>query len=192
MPYTYGTPEWEEAYDKRLQERIDNEPKPFIIFLPEWLKEWEIYMQNDAKYKELALPNWENAIVIHITPAPQFGLDHDIYVRMDLWHTGECRSIRYLPKSEVGKNPKDFIITASIDRWFAVGRKQLDVVKGMMQGKLKLKGDLPTVVKAVKPAVRIVETVGEVGGRYEDELKPEETEKFRATVNSLLPEFGLI
>jgi len=62
----------------------------------------------------------------------------------------------------------------------------------MMQGKLKLKGDLPTVVKAVKPAVRIVETVGEVGGKYEDELTPEETEKFRATVNELLPEFGLV
>ncbi|HNQ66257.1 MAG TPA: hypothetical protein PKL38_09770, partial [Smithella sp.] len=108
MPYTYGTPEWDEAYNKRVEERLANEPKPFIIFLPEWLKEWEKYMQNDAKYKEVALPNWENAIVIHITPAPQFGLDHDIFVRMDLWHNGECRSIRYIPKSEVGKNPKDF------------------------------------------------------------------------------------
>jgi hypothetical protein len=30
------------------------------------------------------------------------------------------------------------------------GRKQLDPVKGMMQEKLKLKGDLPTIVKNVK------------------------------------------
>jgi putative sterol carrier protein len=191
MPYTYGTPEWEEAYNKRLQERMATQPRPFIVFLPEWIKEWETYLQNDAKYKELALPNWENPIVIHITPAPEYGLDHDIHVKMDLWHNGECRSIRYIPKSEVGK-PGNFVITGTMDRWIAVGRKQLDVVKGMMQGKLKLKGDLPTIVKAVKAAVRIVETVGEVGGKYEDELTPEEREKFRATVNELLPEFGLV
>jgi hypothetical protein len=83
------------------------------------------------------------------------------------------------------------VITATTERWFAVCRKQLDVVKGMMQGKLKLKGDLPTIVKAVKASVRIVETVGEVGGRYEDELGPEDVEKVRATANSLLVDFSL-
>jgi putative sterol carrier protein len=191
MPYTYGTPEWDEAYNKRVQERMASQPKPFIIFLPEWIKEWEIYLQNDAKYKTLALPNWENPIVIHIMKAPQFGIDNDIYVKMDLWHNGEVRSIQYIPPSEVGK-PGNFVITGTIERWLMVGRKQLDVVKGMMQGKLKLKGDLPTIVKAVKASVRIVETVGEVGGKYEDELTPEEIEQFRATTNGLLTDFSLL
>lgn len=190
MPYTYGTPEWEEAYNKQTQERLSNQPRPFIVFLPEWVKEWEKLLQNDVKYKELALPNWENAIVIHILKAPQFGIDNDIYVKMDLWHNGEVRSIRYIPPSEVSK-PGNFEITGTIDRWLAVGRKQLDVVKGMMQGKLKLKGDLPTIVKAVKASVRIVETVGEVGGKYEDELTPAEIEQFRITVDNLLTEFSL-
>lgn len=190
MSYVYGTPEWEEAYEKQIQERLTNQPRPFTVFLPEWVKEWEKFIQNDAKYKTVALPNWENPIVLHLLPNPAMGVDHDIFVKMDLWHDGECRSIRYIPPSEIGK-PGNFVVSGSIERWLMVGRKQLDVVKGMMQGKLKLKGDLPTVVRAVKAAVRLVETVGEVGGTYPDELKGEQVEQFRATVNNLLTEFSL-
>ena len=142
MPYTYGTPEWDEAFNKLIQDRTASQPRPWLVFSPEWMGEWETFIQNDAKYKELALPNWENPIVIHVLKNPALGVDHDIYVKMDLWHNGECRSIKYIPPSAVGK-PGDFVITGTIERWFAVGRKQLDVIKGMMQGKLKLKGDLP-------------------------------------------------
>jgi len=34
--------------------------------------------------------------------------------------------------------------------------KELDPIKGMMQGKLKLKGDLPTIVRYVKAAQELV------------------------------------
>jgi hypothetical protein len=115
MPYTFGTPEWEEAYVKKLQERIANEPKPFIYFSPEWVGEWEKFIQNDAKYKELALPNWENAIVIHVQKNPAFGVDQDIYVKMDLWHNGACRSIRYIPNTEIGKYPKILSLPAPLN-----------------------------------------------------------------------------
>jgi putative sterol carrier protein len=190
MPYTYGTQEWEEAYNKLTQERLANQPRPFVLFMPEWVKEWEKLMQNDAKYKAVALPDWEHPIVIHVLKNPQIGLDDDLYVKMDLWHNGECKSIRYIPPSEAGK-PGDFVVTATTERWFAVCRKQLDPIKAMMQGKLKLKGDLPSVVKAVKATLRIVETVGEVGCKYEDELNPEEIEQVRATANNLLTDFNL-
>jgi putative sterol carrier protein len=190
MPYIYGTPEWQEAYNKQLQERIATQPRPFIVFTPEWVGEWEKLLQNDAKYKSLALPDWEHPIIIHVQKNPVFGVDQDLYVKMDLWHNGECRSIRYIP-SEAAGQPGDFVVSGNIERWLQVGRKQLDVVKGMMQGKLKLKGDLPTVVKAVKAAVRIVETVGEVGGKYEDELSPEEIESLRNLIKELSVEFNV-
>jgi len=35
------------------------------------------------------------------------------------------------------------VITGSIERWVQVGKKELDVVKGMMQGKLKLRETFP-------------------------------------------------
>jgi putative sterol carrier protein len=107
---------------------------------------------------------------------------------MDL-HQKECRSIRIVP-AEYGKKGA-YVITGTIDRWMAVGRKQLDVVKGMMQGKLKLKGNLPAIVRAIKPAVRLVEASVEVGGRMPDEFSPEEIEEFRNSIQSLMTEFGL-
>lgn len=189
MPYTYGTPEWEEAFVKKTQERIATQPRPFVVFSPEWIGEWEKFVQNDMKYKEWALPNWESSVVLHLLQNSAMGVDQDIYVKLDLWHNGECRSIRYVP-AEVGKKA-DMVVSASIERWLQVARKQVDVIKGMMQGKLKLKGDLPLMVKSVKSSVRLVDTVGELGGKFPDELNPEEVENFRKVVQDLTREFNI-
>ncbi len=101
-------------------------------------------------------------MVLHVEAAPQYGIDIDIYVLMDLWH-GDCRSMGIVPP-EAGE-AGDFVITGSMDQWMKVGRKELDVVKGMMQGKLRLKGDLPTIVRAVKASIRLVDI--KLGGRGE-------------------------
>lgn len=188
MPYTYGTPEWEEAYVKETKERMENQPKPYIYFSPEWIGEWEKTLQADPVYKSVALPDWEGAVVLHIQKNPEYGVDQDIYVYLDLWHD-ECRSIRLVP-AEVGQKAA-YVIAGSIDRWMAVGRKQLDPVKGMMQGKLKLKGNLPAIVRAIKPALRLVEISAEVGGKMPDELSPQEIEDFRNMIQELTAKFSI-
>jgi putative sterol carrier protein len=188
MAYTFGTPEWEEAYKALTKERMESEKKPYAYFMPEWIGAWEAFLKADPIYREAALPDWKGAVVLHALAAPNYGVDQDIYIYMDL-HQKECRSIRIVP-AEYGKKGA-YVITGTIDRWMAVGRKQLDVVKGMMQGKLKLKGNLPAIVRAIKPAVRLVEASVEVGGRMPDEFSPEEIEEFRNSIKSLMIEFGL-
>lgn len=188
MAYTHGTPDWEEAYVNKMEERMESQPKPYRYFAPEWVGAWEKLLKADPIYKSVALPDWEGAVVLHVLKNPDFGVDQDIYVYLDLWHQ-ECRSIRHVP-AEFGKQGA-FVITGTIDRWMAVGRKQLDVVKGMMQGKLKLKGNLPAIVRAIKPAMRIVETSAEVGGKMPDELSPQEIEDFRAMIKDLTTEFNI-
>ena len=188
MAYTYGTPEWEAAFVKLTKDRIATQPRPFVVFSPEWVGEWEQRIQQDAKYKEVAIPTWESSVCIHLIKKPEWGIDQDIYVNMDLWHTG-LRSIRFVPDT-VGKKA-DFVCTGTVERWLAVGRKQLDMIKGMMQGKLKLKGELPTMVRAIKPVLRIVEMVGEVGGKYPDELNPQEIEGFRKMIKDLATDFNV-
>ncbi|MCX5848996.1 MAG: SCP2 sterol-binding domain-containing protein [Deltaproteobacteria bacterium] len=187
MPYTYGTPEWEEAFVKKTKERIEAAEQPLICFSPEWMGMWEKLLQGDAKYKEVA-KNWEGSVILHIQKNSELGVDQDIFVWMDLWH-GDCKSLRYVPR-EVGEKG-DFVITGTLERWISVGKKQLDPVKGMMQGKLKLKGDLPTIVRNVKAAMRLVETCAEVGGKFPDELSKEEVEKFRGIVKELTTEFSI-
>lgn len=188
MAYKHGTPEWEAAYVQKTKERMGNQPKPYIYFMPEWVGAWEQFLKADPVYKSVALPDWEGAVVLHVVKNPDYGVDQDIYVYLDL-HKDQCRSIRIVP-SEFGKKGA-YVITGSIDRWMAVGKKQLDVVKGMMQGKLKLKGNLPAIVRAIKPAVRLVDAAAEVGGSMPDEWSPEQIENVRKTIQELATEFSI-
>jgi putative sterol carrier protein len=188
MPFTHGTPEWEEAWKKMTKDRTATQPRPFTVFSPEWIGEWEQLLQKDAKYKEVAFDWWESSLVLNLQKNPDLGVEQDMYLFMDLWHK-DVRSIRYVP-AEYGKKG-NFVVTGTVERWLSVARKQLDPVKGMMQGKLKLKGDLPTIVRAVKVAVRLVETVGEVGGILPDELNATQMESWKKMIKELTADFSI-
>ena len=49
-------------------------------------------------------------------------------------------------------------------------RGDLDPVKGMMQGKLKLQGDLPTIIRAVRAANELVHLTMSVPTEFLDEV----------------------
>ena len=187
MAHTYGTDEWNNAYQEYVANRVASESKPYIYFSPEWVTLYEKAVQEDAKYKEVAKA-WEGSVVLHILAKPEYGLVQDTYLFMDLWH-GDCKYMKIVP-SEVGKNG-DFVITGTIDRWIMVGKKQLDTVKGMMQGKLKLKGDLPTIVRNVQAAMRLVDLSSDVGGKYPDELSPDEVESLGKSMTEMDEQFGM-
>lgn len=188
MPYIHGTPEWEDAYVKITNDRMASMPKPYIYFMPEWVGEWEKFLKADSIYKSVALPDWRGSVVLHVLQNSDYGVDQDIYVYLDLF-SNQVRSIRIVP-ADFGKKGT-FVITGTIERWMAVGKKELDVVKGMMQGKLKLKGNLPAIVRAIKPAVRLVDAAAEVGGLMPDEWSAEKIEEIRATIKNLVTEFNI-
>ena len=62
-----------------------------------------------------------------------------------------------------------FCITGDYGRWKQVLRKELEPIKGMMQGKLKLKGDLPTIVRAVQAAQELVNSAAKLDTKFLDE-----------------------
>ena len=181
MSLEYGTEEWEQAYVEEVARRLETEPKPYIYFTPEWVALYEKAINEDKVYREAA-KDWDGSIVLHVQQAPKYGLDIDLYIFLDLAH-GDCRKARIVPPAagEAGK----FVITASADRWMEVGRRKLDVVQGMMQTKLKLKGDLATIVRFVKASTRLTEIAAAVGGKFPDELMPDEVDRLRATVKEL-------
>src|SRR5690242_11503920 len=63
----------------------------------------------------------------------------------------------------------DFVITAPYSRWKQVATKELDATKGMLQGKLKLKGDLPTIVRYTKASQEMTECTTRVPVEWPDE-----------------------
>ena len=101
-----------------------------------------------------------------IEAEPDRGVAEDVWAWLDLWH-GACRDGK-LVSPEEGERAR-FVIRAPYSRWKEVIRRELDPVKGMMQGKLKLRGDLPTIVKYVKAANELVNVAQTVPTEFSDE-----------------------
>ena len=187
MSYKYGTEEWEKAYQELVKERLEKFEKPYLMGTPEWVATYEKLIQEDGEYKEAA-KQWEGTVVIHILANPELGLDEDSYMMMDLWH-GDCRSVRLVPK-DVGGNA-DYVLSGELERWEAVMAKELDTTKAMMQGKIKLKGDLPTIVRYVKASVRLTDISTMIGTKFISELTDQEREEFRAWMKDIRAQFGI-
>jgi putative sterol carrier protein len=187
MSYVYGTKDWDAAFAQLMRDMLDVEEKPYIMGTPSWILAYEKLIQNDAAYRDLA-QGWEGTVVIHVVADPAVGLDDDMYLLLDLWH-GDCRSVRLVP-GEAGESG-DFVLTAPYVRWKQVMAGELDVVKAMMQGKIKLSGDLPTIVRYAKAATRLVELVSTLDTIYLDEMTPEEIESLKLWVNFIREEYAL-
>lgn len=132
----------------------------------EWMK---LYVEkiNSSKDYEEAASTWEGDLAYVFEAEPDKGVPNDVWSWADLWH-GKCRDSKWDIPAEEGEKAK-FIIRAPYSRWKEVINKELDPVKGMMQGKLKLKGDLPTIVRYVKASNELVNLAAQVPTEFVDE-----------------------
>ena len=187
MSYTYGTPEWDKEFVALAEERMEKEKKPYIIGSPEWILSFEKALQEDKKYRDAA-KKWEGTVVIHMVGDAKSGIPEDLYVLLDLWH-GDCRSVRLVP-ADVGRNG-DYVLTADLDKWQAVLKGELNAIKGMMKGQIKIKGNLTKMVRFAKAANRLVEVTSLVEAKFPNELNEEEFEKMQALLDEMRPKFGV-
>jgi putative sterol carrier protein len=132
----------------------------------EWLDLYAQRINESPEYREAAA-SWEGDVSYVFEAEPDKGLAEETWAWLDLWH-GACRGHRYAVPPEEGERAK-FIIRAPYSRWKEVINKELDPVKGMMQGKLKLRGDLPTIVRYVKAANELVNLAASVPTEFVDE-----------------------
>ena len=113
-----------------------------------------------------AAADWEGAVSLVIEAEPDKGVPDTLWGHLDLWH-GTCRSGAFVRPEEGETAP--YVVRAPYSRWKAVIRRELDPIKGMMQGKLKVTGDLATLVRQVKAAAELVNVVGTVATEFVDE-----------------------
>ncbi|MHB8340746.1 MAG: SCP2 sterol-binding domain-containing protein [Mycobacteriales bacterium] len=134
----------------------------------EWGGLYREQINASAEYADAAA-TWEGDLVFVYEKEPDKGVPEDVYAWLDLWH-GKCRAIEMLagpgdPKAKAAK----FTISAPYSRWKAVMKGELEPVKGMMQGKIKVKGDLPTIVRYVKASNVLVDLAGKTPTEFVDE-----------------------
>ena len=131
----------------------------------DWLQEYSKRINASPDYKEVS-DTWEGDLSYVIEAEPDKDVPDEMWLWMDLWH-GECRGAKVLP-SEEGEKAR-FIIRAPYSRWKEVLKRELDPVKGMMQGKLKLKGDIAAIIRHVRAANELVNIAAAMPTEFVDE-----------------------
>jgi len=125
-----------------------------VMFLSdEWAKQFEDEVNRSSVYNAAA-KGWKWTVGLVVEAEPDKSFPDSRGVVMDLFD-GSARSIRVGSAADAQKC--DFVITAPYSRWKQVATKELDATKVMLQGKLKLKGDLPTIVRYTKASQEMTE-----------------------------------
>ena len=130
-----------------------------------WFEDFVVQINASDHYREVAA-DWEGDIAFRIMAEPDRGVPRDIYGYLDLWH-GTCRGGKVITETEA--DTAAYTIAAPFSRWKDVVQGDLDPIKGMMQGKLRVRGDLPTIVRYVKAANELVRLTGLVDTEFQDE-----------------------
>lgn len=133
---------------------------------PEWVSAYKDAINGNPAYKAGGA-NWDKGVVALLCKAkPEVGIPEDVGIWLDL-HKGECRDAKIVTAAEALGAP--FCITGEYPRWKQVIRKELDPITGMMRGALRLKGDLPTIVRFVAASKALVQSAGMVQTEFPDD-----------------------
>jgi putative sterol carrier protein len=130
-----------------------------------WFEAFGAEINASDHYREAAA-DWEGDIVFRIVAEPDRNVPEDLWGYLDLWH-GACRDARAITTAEA--DGAAYTLSAPYSRWKDVVQGDLDPIKGMMQGKLRVRGDLPTIVRYVKAANELVRLTGLVETDFPDE-----------------------
>jgi putative sterol carrier protein len=130
-----------------------------------WFQDFIARINASDAYKEAAA-TWEGDIAFVIEAEPDKGVPETVWGWLDLWH-GECRGGGVVDASK-GETAR-YVISAPYSRWREVLEGDLDPIRGMMQGKLRVRGDLPTIVRYVTAANELVHLTGTVDTQFPDE-----------------------
>ncbi len=134
-------------------------------FSSDWAKQFRDQMNESSVYRSAAKGwKWTVGLVVEAEPDKKFPEARGVV--MDLFD-GQARDVSVGSPTEAQKC--DFVVTAPYSRWKQVATKQLDATKGMLQGKLKLKGDLPTIVRYTKATQEMTECTTRVDVEWPDE-----------------------
>jgi hypothetical protein len=94
------------------------------------------------------------------------GIPETIYLFTDYWH-GDVLDFLICDKAKA--ESAKFVMSGDYVRWKQVAKKEVDATKALMQGKIKLKGDLTYVVRNIKTVNKVIDLLCEIETLWPDE-----------------------
>ena len=132
----------------------------------EWADAFRREINASSTYRAAA-EKWEGTVGLIVLAEPDKNVPEDLGIFLDLWH-GEARDVRIVSRAEA--EAADYAITGSYSRWKQVATKQMDAIKGMMLGRLKLRGNFATLVRYTKASQELTECTTRVPVIWPDEF----------------------
>jgi putative sterol carrier protein len=126
------------------------------IFSEEWVEAFGKAINDNPNYKPSAL-TWEGDMLFVIESSGN--LDHTVKVLVGLYH-GDCTGTKLVKEGEDVE--AEFIITGNYDNVLQVIKKEIDPIRAIMAGKLKLEGNMAKVMRHTKAAQEIVVSLGNI------------------------------
>jgi putative sterol carrier protein len=127
----------------------------------DWVQLYVKALNDNPAYLDAA-KTWEGDFIF--TLEPEGPLDHKITFFLGLFH-GKATGGRALKEGD--PEPKaEFKVGGKYLNWVKVFKKQIDPVQALMQGKLKLTGNMAKVMRAVKAAQELVNTLSMIDTQY--------------------------
>ena len=132
-----------------------------------WTDAFKDAVNSNEVYRKHGKPWTFGAVAMVISKDPALGLDDDTGMILDV-HEGTCRGTQYVKGMDAVQDAP-FIIVAPYSRWKQVINAELDPIKAMMEGKLKMtKGHLPTMLRFVESSRALVVSASLVPTQFRD------------------------
>ncbi len=130
-----------------------------------WAQAYKDAINQNDLYKKSAKDWDQGAIALVCQAAPDAGVPDAVGMVLDLRH-GECRGVVYTTdRAEIDRTP--FVIEASYAQWKAVVRGEVDPIRAMLQGQLKLaRGHLPTIIRDVEGSKQLVLSASKIDTEF--------------------------
>jgi putative sterol carrier protein len=121
----------------------------------DWAQAYRHAINQNPAYKKSAAAWDQGAIALVALPDEAAGLDVAHGMILDLKY-GECAGVVHTTdRTLIDQTP--FVIEAAYAHWKSVMRGELDPVRAMLSGQLKLtRGHLPTIIRDVEGARQLV------------------------------------
>ena len=120
-----------------------------------WAEAYAQAINENPAYQKTA-GNWIEGVIALVCKAePSLGFSEPQAMVLDL-ERGRCRGVVYTSDAAIiAQTP--FVIEASYAQWKSVISGQIDPIKAMLQGQLRLtKGHLPTIIRDVEGSKQLV------------------------------------
>lgn len=133
-----------------------------------WTTAFKDAVNNNEAYRTHGKPWTYGAVAMVIAKDASLGVEDDTGMILDV-EKGECRGTQYVHGMEAVKDAP-FVIVAPYARWKQVIKGEVDPIKAMMEGKLKMtKGHLPTMLRFVESSRALVVSATKVPTKFRDE-----------------------